>query len=125
MKRILLIDDAATARLYHRRVLEPLGFAVEEAANGYEALEKLMAQPFDLLLVDVNMPKMDGYTLLKTLRQEGPELNGIPAIIISTESELRDARAAYLAGANLYLTKPVKPPILARYTRLLSGEAAT
>jgi two-component system chemotaxis response regulator CheY len=123
MKRVLLIDDAATIRLYHRSILEPLGFEVEEAANGYEALEKILTRPFDLLLVDVNMPMMDGYTLVKTLRQNDQGLNDIPVIIISTESELCDARAAYLVGANLYLNKPLKPPVLSCYARLLSGEA--
>ena len=122
-KKVLIIDDAATARLYHRQILEAEGYEVNEAANGYEALEKVLAQQVDLLLVDVNMPKMDGYTFLKTLRQDDQGLNDIPAIIISTESELRDARAAYLVGANLYLTQPVKPPQLERYARLLTGEA--
>ena len=123
MKRVLLIDDAATIRLYHRMILEPLGFEVEEAANGYEALEKIASRPFDLLLLDVNMPVMDGYTLLKSLRQGEDVNNDIPTIMISTESEARDAHAAYLVGANLYLNKPLKPQVLALYARLMTGEA--
>ncbi len=123
MKRVLIIDDAATVRLYHRTILEPLGFEVEEAANGYEALEKITSRPFDLLLLDVNMPVMDGYTFLKSLRQGDDVQNDIPTIMISTESEARDAHAAYLVGANLYLNKPLKPQVLVLYARLLTGEA--
>jgi len=62
MKRVLVIDDATTVRLYYRQILEARGFAVEEAGNGYEGLEKALAGQFDLYVVDVNMPKMDGYT---------------------------------------------------------------
>ena len=122
MKRILIIDDAATVRLYHRQILEPLGFEVLEAATGYEGMEKLFSQEVDLLLVDVNMPKMDGYTFLKLLRRDEQGMNGIPAIFISTEVELKDAKAAYLVGANMYLTKPVNPATLALYAGLLTGE---
>ena len=122
MKRILIIDDAATVRLYHRQILEPLGFEILEAATGYEAMEKLFSQEVDLLLVDVNMPKMDGYTFLKLLRRDDQGMNGIPAIFISTEVESQDAGAAYLAGANMYLTKPVHPATLALYAGLLTGE---
>lgn len=124
MKKVLLVDDAATARLFHRKILEGIGcFQVDEAANGYEALEKVLCQEYDLLLVDVNMPKMDGYAFLKTLRQDDQGFGGVPTIIISTESEIRDARAALLVGANMYLNKPVKPEVLERYSRLLTGEA--
>ena len=55
-------------RLYYRTALESAGFVVEEALNGLEALEKLLTAPFDLLIVDVNMPQMDGFTFLQTLR---------------------------------------------------------
>jgi len=125
MKRVLIIDDAVTVRLYHRQILEGAGFQVEEAGNGYEGLEKVLTLKVDLLLVDVNMPKMDGYTFLKNLRQDDQGLNDIPAIIISTESELRDARAAYMVGANLYLNKPVKPFVLERFAQLMTSGGQT
>lgn len=121
MKRVLVIDDATTVRMYYRQILEARGFAVEEAVNGYEGLEKALASPFDLYVVDVNMPKMDGYTLLRTIRQE-PALRATPAIMISTEGQDQDASAAYAAGANLYFQKPVKPETLILNVRLLTGE---
>ncbi|WP_025322988.1 response regulator [Deferrisoma camini] len=108
MRRALIVDDAVTVRLYHRKILEEAGFQVEEAENGVEALEKALVTPYDLLLVDVNMPKMDGYTLLREVRST-PELEGVPAIMISTESEKHDREHAYRVGANLYLVKPVRP----------------
>jgi two-component system chemotaxis response regulator CheY len=85
MKRILIVDDAATVRMYHRDILESAGYAVEEAWNGIEALEKALQEPFDLYLVDVNMPKLDGYGFLRELRQQ--EIPQMPAIIVSTEAE--------------------------------------
>jgi two-component system chemotaxis response regulator CheY len=71
--------------------------------------------------VDVNMPKMDGYTLLRTVRQE-PSISATPAIMISTEGQNQDAVAAYVAGANLYFQKPVRPETLVLHVRLLTGE---
>ncbi len=120
MKKILVVDDATTVRLYYRQVLEKEGFSVEEAANGYEGLEKALMNHFDLLIVDINMPKMDGYALLRQIRQE-PTICGVPAIMISTEGKAQDATRAYAAGANLYFNKPVKPDVLGRHVRLLTG----
>ncbi|NEV64512.1 response regulator [Thiorhodococcus minor] len=120
MKRILIVDDAATVRLYHREILEAAGFEVEEAMNGIEALERSLQAGFDLYLVDINMPKLDGYGFLRELR--GQDLPQAPAIMISTEAQPSDERRAYAAGANLYLRKPVKPEHLLAQVRLLLGE---
>ena len=121
MKHILIVDDAATVRLYHRNILESAGYAVEEAVNGIEALEKALQTPFDLYVVDVNMPKLDGYGFLKELR--GQEIAQAPAFMVSTEAEANDRQQAYRAGANLYLIKPVKPDRLLTYVHLLLEEA--
>ena len=120
MKRILVIDDAATVRMYHREILESAGYAVEEAWNGIEALEKALQAPFDLYLVDVNMPKLDGYGFLRELRQQ--DIPQMPAIMVSTESEARDELQACRAGANSYLIKPVSPARLLTYVHLMIGE---
>jgi two-component system chemotaxis response regulator CheY len=120
MKRILIVDDAATVRMYHRGILESSGYKVEEAWNGIEALEKTLESPFDLYIVDVNMPKLDGYAFLRELRQhEGPQQ---PAIMISTEAAARDEIVAFQAGANSYLVKPVRPAQLLAHVRLMLGE---
>jgi two-component system chemotaxis response regulator CheY len=120
--RALIVDDSTTVRMFHRDILESAGFAVEEAMNGIEGLERALGEagPPDLLLVDVNMPRMDGYAFLQAVRAE-PALRSIPAMMISTESEEHDAERAFAAGANLYLTKPVQPEALMEYARALAG----
>jgi len=117
LKRILVVDDAATVRMYHRAILEAAGYAVEEAINGIEALEKALTLPFDLYLVDVNMPKQDGYGFLRELRRQ--DIPQAPAVMISTEAEGRDRTRAYESGANFYLVKPIRPDELLAHCRLL------
>lgn len=121
MKRILIVDDAATVRMYHREILESAGYEAHEAINGVEALEKALQHPFDLYLVDVNMPKLDGYGFLRQLRQE--DLQQAPAIMVSTEAAGTDQLEAFQAGASDYLVKPVKHGQLLAHVRLLLGEA--
>ena len=89
-KRILVVDDASLVRLYYRTALEGAGFQVEEALNGLEALEKLLTAHFDLLIVDINMPQMDGLTFLQTVRGKSLPLASIPALVTSTESAAAD-----------------------------------
>lgn len=120
MARILVVDDATTVRMYYRDVLEEAGFTVEEAVNGFEGLEKAVAGSFDLVLVDVNMPKMDGYAFLRQGRTM-PELQAVPAVMISTESAAQDRERAYAAGANLYLVKPVRPEVLTEVATVMAG----
>ena len=120
-KRILIVDDAALVRTYYRSALEAHGFLVEDALNGLEALEKLLLQPFDLAIVDVNMPQMDGITFLHTLRSKELPLAGIPVLVTSTEAGTQDIAAARRAGANYYLVKPLKQETLAEYAAIFCG----
>ncbi|UFS72543.1 response regulator [Geomonas sp. RF6] len=121
MKRILIIDDAATVRMYYRSILEEGGYHVVEAVNGIEAMEKALQGSFDLYIVDINMPKQDGYGFLTDLRSR-EELHQTPALMVSTEAKPTDRKRAYVCGANLYLLKPVKPEELLVNTRILLGE---
>ena len=127
-KRILVVDDAATVRMYHRKVLRDAGWTVDEAMNGLEALEKALANeaesPYDLYVVDVNMPKMDGYTFIRELRRQAGERAQAPVMMVSTEAQAQDASAAQDAGANTYLIKPAKPQELVLTAALLLGDAA-
>jgi two-component system chemotaxis response regulator CheY len=120
-KRILIIDDASLMRLYYRDALQRAGYSVDEAMNGLEALEKLLVTPADLLLVDINMPKMDGLTFLKSLRRQPMPLAATPAIVVSTEAALQDVEAARRAGGNFYLVKPLTQDTLTRYVGLCCG----
>jgi len=89
MKHILVVYDAATVRMYHRKMLGDAGWSVDEAVNGLEALERVLARPagqsYDLYVVDVNMPKMDGYTLVRELRRL-PQTAQRPVLMVSTEA---------------------------------------
>jgi two-component system chemotaxis response regulator CheY len=120
MKRILVVDDAATVRLYHRNILQEAGYGADEAVNGLEALEKALQTPYDLYLVDVNMPKLDGYGFLRELRSQ--DLPQVPAIMVSTEASAADRQRAYVAGANYYMVKPTRPEQLLAAVALLLGE---
>ncbi len=122
MSRLLLVDDEQLLRWALRTRLTRAGYAVDEAMNGLEALEKLLVTPADLLIVDINMPKMDGLTFLRSLRRHPLPLGAIPAIVTSTEADPKDRDAARMAGANFYLVKPVPQEMLTRYVGMLCGE---
>lgn len=121
--RVLVVDDAATVRLYHSRLLSEAGFVVEEAVNGLEAVESALSTTYDLFVVDVNMPKMDGYACVEALRGD-TVASAAPIVMISTEDRPGDAERAYRAGANLYLVKPVPAEQLVRVANLLAGGGA-
>jgi two-component system chemotaxis response regulator CheY len=122
-RRVLVIDDASLVRMYYRDALVRAGYEVDEALNGLEALEKLLATPADLLIVDINMPKMDGLTFLRTLRRQEGIVASTPAMITSTEASAQDFNAARAAGANFYLVKPAPQDVLVDYVSLLCGPA--
>jgi len=124
-KKILVVDDAATVRLYHRKILGDAGWHTEEALNGVEALEQVAATDvcFDLYLVDVNMPRLDGYSFVRALRRLEAR-HQAPVLMVSTEARRQDASNAFDAGANGYLVKPARPAELLLTVALLLGERA-
>ncbi len=117
----LVVDDATTVRMYHRSLIEAAGWTVIEAENGMEALERALDRTIDLMLIDVNMPVMDGYRFLDAARTM-PHTRDVPAVMISTEAQVHDAEQAFAAGANHYLVKPVKPNILSTLLSFFPGE---
>jgi two-component system, chemotaxis family, chemotaxis protein CheY len=119
--RVLVVDDSSLVRLYYRTALEEAGFQVEQAINGIEAMEKVLSEPFDLVIVDVNMPRMDGFTFLRSLRSGAAGVATVPALMISTESDVQDVSEARAAGANFYLVKPVTEVELVRHVSVLAG----
>jgi two-component system, chemotaxis family, chemotaxis protein CheY len=121
--RVLVVDDSSLVRLYYRSALEKAGFVVEQAINGIEAMEKVLSEPFDLVIVDVNMPRMDGFTFLRSLRCSAADVAMLPTLMISTESGIQDVAEARVAGANFYLVKPVAETELVRHVSVLTGAA--
>lgn len=123
-KRVLIVDDAGLVRRFYREALLRTGFEVDEALNGIEGLEKVLQSPaFDLLIVDINMPQMDGLSFLRALRNQEGEAATIPALVTSTESQSKDMAAARDAGANFYLAKPLNQETLVAYAALMCGVA--
>ncbi len=107
-KSILVTDDSAIMRMFLVLNLKRMvKVNITEAVNGIDALSKLKAGKFDLLLTDINMPEMDGTQLIRHVRL-GLRSN-IPIVIITTKGEIRDREAGMAMGANSYLTKPVNP----------------
>jgi two-component system, chemotaxis family, chemotaxis protein CheY len=119
--RVLVVDDSSLARLYYRDIFAKAGFEVEQAINGIEAMEKVLAQAFDLLIVDVNMPRMDGFSFLRGLRRAAPEVATVPVLVISTEAGDQDIHDARAVGANFYLVKPVSEADVLRHAKVLAG----
>jgi len=118
---VLVIDDSSLVRLFYRKALEAAGFEVIEAINGIEGMEKALAQTFDLVIVDVNMPRMDGFSFLRTLRRSVRDVASIPALIVTTEAGDQDIADARTAGANFYLVKPVSDADLVGHVRAMTG----
>lgn len=104
--KILLIDDSKTMRNIQKSVLAQLGHTtVEEACDGQDALSKVGAYKPDLILVDWNMPNMDGLTLLQTMRADA-ELKSLPFLMITAEAKKENIAAAVQAGASSCIAKP-------------------
>jgi len=120
-KKVLVVDDSEMVRSIHSFIFKSVGYEVIEAANGYEALEKLYQSEIDLIATDVNMPKMDGIELVRNIRKED-KYKDIPIIIISTESEAKDKQVGFNAGANIYIVKPVKEEHLIMNAKMLLHE---
>ena len=104
MFNILVADDVANIRRLYEYTLEKNGFKVFSAENGEAALDIIEKQHIDLMILDVMMPKKDGYEVLKTLRESGSNL---PVLIITAKDAAEDLRRGFILGTDDYMTKPV------------------
>lgn len=109
--KILAVDDDKGMRFLLRATLERKGFQVVEASNGEAAVEQVFASPPDLILMDVMMPKMDGFTACQIIRNSESTAH-IPIILLSAMTSSQHKEKGLESGANLYLTKPVPPSVL-------------
>jgi signal transduction histidine kinase/CheY-like chemotaxis protein len=110
-RKVLVIDDIAENRAVLRDLLGELHFEIAEAASGQEALEAVRSERFDLILMDVFMPEMDGLEVIRRLRRM-PELADLPVITVSASVSNSDERSCLEAGANAFLPKPVDERVL-------------
>lgn len=110
--RLLIVDDDPNNRFALSLRLKKIGYKdFAEAINGKEALDAMRQSPFDLILLDVNMPVMDGIECLKEIRQD-PQLRDIPVIVASAADDIDQVVTCIELGAEDYLTKPINPVIL-------------
>ncbi len=106
--RILIVEDSPTMRQLLAFALRRLrGAEIVEAQDGMDGLRRVTANPFDLALIDINMPVMDGLKLIHLIRQE-EELRAMPIVVITTEGAQEDRDRAMALGANEFLTKPIQ-----------------
>ncbi|MBS0315491.1 MAG: response regulator [Proteobacteria bacterium] len=120
MYSILTADDSASMRRMVSFTLERAGYIVTEAVDGQDAWEKAAGRGFDLVLTDQNMPRMDGISLIRKLR-ERPQFRSTPILILTTESSDQMKQAGRSAGATGWLVKPFDPMKLVEVIRKVIG----
>ena len=107
-RRILIVEDSPTVRNFLAFALERLrNVDIVEAGDGMDGLRKLTSDHFDLALVDINMPVMDGLKLISLVRGE-EAIQDMPIVVVTTEGGREDRERAMALGANEYLTKPIE-----------------
>src|SRR5262245_58896823 len=117
---ILVVDDSSSVRKMVEFALRSKGYGVLAAEDGQAALEVLGREVVQLVILDINMPRLDGLSLLKLMR-ERPEWDALPVLMLTTEDQLEDRERALALGASDYLPKPFKPTqLLERVSSLLA-----
>ena len=120
-KHILIVDDSKTVRNLVAFIMKKEGFSVTTAEDGLDGLEKLFAaEHIDLIISDVNMPRMDGFTFIKTVREQ-EAYRDMPIVVLSTEGQERDIQQGLSLGANLYMVKPAQPEKMVKNILMLLG----
>ena len=122
-KRVLVVDDSLTVRELERKLIESGGYDVEVAVDGADGWNAVRVGQFDLVVTDVDMPRMDGIGLVTLIKQD-PRLHGLPVMIVSYKDREEDRRRGLEAGADFYLTKgSFHDETLLQAVRDLVGEA--
>ncbi|MEP6717180.1 MAG: response regulator [Terriglobia bacterium] len=125
MKKILVADDKASSRELLRTLLEHVGYEIHEAADGEEALEVARRISLDLILLDIHMPKLDGYGTVRAMRSD-ERLRDLPIVALTASAMHSDRNRATEAGFTAYITKPVSLTVLRdELARLLAEHPAS
>lgn len=106
--KILTVDDSRTMRDMLRMALVKAGFNVVEAVDGEHGLEVLSASGADVIITDINMPKLDGFGFIEAVRRDG-RFRAIPILVLTTESDVEKKNRARKAGATGWIVKPFDP----------------
>ena len=115
-KKVLVVDDSEMVRNFHSYIIKMVGYEVETAENGVVALEKLLSKEYQLLVTDINMPKMDGYELIKNVQEQDI---AIKIIIISTEDEYKLKLSGVEQDDRIQMVKPTDPEKLVKTIKML------
>jgi CheY-like chemotaxis protein len=118
MPKILVVDDNAVSRELLRYVLKPLGLEIAEAASGLEALERIADVRPDLVLLDLDMPGLDGYGVLREIKCK-PEWTGLRVVAVTAYAMRSDQDNAIAAGFDGYITKPINAVRIRKYVEEL------
>lgn len=113
---VLVVDDEPMARTLLRLMLVRAGFEVSEAENGFDALDKVQENKPDVMILDVMMPGMDGFSVCRALRKDAATVD-MPIIMLSAKTDLTSVKKGLAVGANKYLTKPISPEELTGHVR--------
>ncbi|CAA7622186.1 putative Histidine kinase [Magnetospirillum sp. LM-5] len=126
--KVLLVEDNALNRILAVELLNDMGFTVEVAVNGKEGVERALAEPFDLVLMDIQMPEMDGLTATRLIRAD-ERLKDLPIIAMTAHAMSGDREKSLEAGMNDHLTKPIDPAklsaTLGRWVKVNSARVVT
>jgi CheY-like chemotaxis protein len=121
-KKILLVDDSNTILMVERMMLMKGPYDIVTASNGEEAIVKAVTEKPDLILMDVIMPKMDGFEAVRQIRQHH-DTRDTPVIMVTTRSESQNVENGFESGCNDYVTKPINSTELLSKLRSYLGEA--
>jgi two-component system chemotaxis response regulator CheY len=119
-KRILIVDDSPSVRKLVEFTLKTKGFQVTPAEDGLQALERMGEAQFDAIILDINMPRMDGLKFLEKMRPDDAYAS-IPVIVLTTEGLEEDRDRAMELGATAYMVKPFKPTQLLGFVDKMLG----
>lgn len=119
-KKILIVDDSATIRQQVGLALRHAGYTTAEAADGVQGLEVLEEGGFDLVICDVNMPRMNGLEMLEALKRN-PNHSALPVVMLTTEGQPALVGRAKKGGAKGWIVKPFKPELMIAAVRKLAG----
>ncbi|HEU0058673.1 MAG TPA: response regulator [Hyphomicrobiaceae bacterium] len=120
-KRILVVEDQEDLRGVLRTLLTGSGYSVLEAVDGRDGISKVRSERPDLILMDIQMPVLDGYAATREIKAD-PELNSIPIVAVSSFAMRGDEEKARAAGCDHYVTKPYSPMQLLRLVRTILGD---
>jgi two-component system, chemotaxis family, chemotaxis protein CheY len=119
---ILAIDDSRTMRSMVRRALDAAGFTCEVAEDGLEGVRRFDELRPDVVITDINMPRMDGFGVIETIRKDAAN-RGVPILVLTTETAMEFKARARTAGATGWIVKPFDDQSLVQVVRRVTGRA--